>query len=128
MSRVSIYSNSTPHIREALAKAKDLNLTGVLSQVQFPSSKAALGFVFGRAGFEDETPIRTSTITLITNDVICTESGSQYLLADCLDSKATQDKEMIRQELIEHQLALDECVSGLPPRLASVSHCPTSNR
>ncbi|MHC5194782.1 hypothetical protein ACYSUW_13605 [Pseudomonas frederiksbergensis] len=128
MSRLSIYSKSTPHIREALAKAKELNLTGVLSQVQFPSSKAALGFVFGRAGFEDESPIRTSTITLITNDVICTESGSQYLLADCLDSKASQDKEMIRQELIEHQLALDECVSGRPPRLASVSHFPTPNR
>ncbi|MGE8063818.1 hypothetical protein [Pseudomonas sp. NPDC089569] len=128
MSRLSIYSKSTPHIREALTKAKELNLTGVLSQVQFPSSKSALGFVFGCAGFADETPIRTSTITLITNDVICTESGSQYILADCLDSKATQDKEMIRQELIEHQLALDECVNGGTPGLSNVTHFPTSKR
>jgi hypothetical protein len=111
MSRISIYGNKAPHIHEALELAKRLKLDGVLSQVQFPSSKCALGFVFGRPGFADETPIRTSTITSIDGDLISTESGNRYLLADCLDTKSTQDKELLNQELINHQLALRECLS-----------------
>lgn len=111
MSRISIYGNKAPHIHAALKLAEELKLDGVLSQVQFPSSKCALGFVFGRQGFTDETPIRTSTITSIAGDVIATESGNRYLLADCLDTKAAQDKELLHQELINHQLALQKCLN-----------------
>lgn len=109
MSRISIYGKSTPHIAVALEKAKHLNLDGVLSQVHFPSSKSAIGYVFGRTRFEDETPIRTSTIIAVAGEIISTESGSQYLIADYRDTQANQDMQMLCEELHQHKVALEEC-------------------
>jgi hypothetical protein len=121
MSRISIYGKNTPHIRAGLEKAQRLNLDGVLSQVHFPSSKCAIGYVFGRPGFQDETPIRTSTIVSVADSVITTESGSRYFLADFRDTMANQDMEMLCEELNRHKIALDECVGAQGENAAHVA-------
>ena len=95
----SPFPKHAPHIIEALERARVEKADGVLSGFRLLDAdgvgrRKAGGYTFGRAGFEDETPIHTSEVTVVGLDVITTSSGSRYVIADYYGDAKAELKEL----------------------------------
>ncbi|KPC02270.1 hypothetical protein [Pseudomonas amygdali] len=81
------FAKHAPHIQAALERAKQVKADGVISGFRLVEEGAQLlpkagGFTFGRIAFEDETPIQTTRIKSVGADIITTDSGRRYVIAD----------------------------------------------
>lgn len=81
------FAKHAPHIQAALERAEQVKADGVISGFRLVHDGAQLppkagGFTYGRVGFEDETPIQTTRIKSVGADIITTESGRRYVIAD----------------------------------------------
>ena len=91
------FAKHAPHIQAALDRAKQEKADGVISGFRLVHDGAQLlpkagGFTYGRIGFEDETPIQTTRIKTVGADVITTDSGRRYVIADYHDDAAADLK------------------------------------
>lgn len=81
------FPRHAPHIEAALLRAASENADGVLSAFRLLKAdrKGSLhggGFVFGRDGYPDESPMRTSIVESVELGLITTTSGRRYVIAD----------------------------------------------
>lgn len=97
------YPRSASHITTALERATVEKADGVLSCFQLVESTGredhqGSGFVFGRSGFEDETPLVTTPIKSVGPDLIITSSGRRYVISDYIGD-AKEDLEALKASL-----------------------------